>query len=282
MSLLWHPQQKLWNWRLVGRLQRALRPVPGAGAVATRAIIAADTGLLWGRVLLRRLASRPLRPLDVDRTVLYIDAGLFRDGRELEVAASWLRRYRTRLVGFEAGSAQFASAVRRLRHLDAEIVHAALVGPDHQGQTVTLHHRDHGGIDDSLLAAHGTTVEDVPAVRLSDIIRGANEDVLILRMNIEGAEELVIADLAVAGLLQRISGFYGMWDDLSKIDEHRSRRFRERLGELNIEPITFNGRDLRHRIRLAAIHYDIETTIRAQRTDQARQDPRRQPLMRGA
>jgi hypothetical protein len=101
-------------------------------------------------------------------------------------------------------------------------------------------------------------------------------------MNIEGAEELVIADLAVAGLLQRISGFYGMWDDLSKIDEHRSRRFRERLGELNIEPITFNGRDLRHRIRLAAIHYDIETTIRAQRTDQAGQDPQRQPLMWGA
>jgi FkbM family methyltransferase len=263
ISLLWNPHQKLWNWRLVDGVQRVLRAVPGAGALATRAIIVADTGLLWGRVLARRWASRPLRPHDASRTVVYIDAGLFRDGRELELAALWLRPYRTRLVGIEAGPVQFSAAARNLQHLDAEFVHAALVGPDHEGQTVTLYLTGrHGGHDDSLFAVPGTTPVEVPAVRLSDIIHAATEDVVILRMNIEGAEELVIADLAAAGVLERVRGFYGMWDDLSKIDEQRARRFRERLRALNIEPITFNGRDIRHPARLAAIHYDIETSIR--------------------
>ncbi len=63
---------------------------------------------------------------------------------------------------------------------------------------------------------------EVPALRLSRFIsqnEAISPDAIVtLRMNIEGAETFVIEDLRDAGLIGRIDGFYGMWDDLYKID----------------------------------------------------------------
>jgi len=67
---------------------------------------------------------------------------------------------------------------------------------------------------------------------------------VILRMNIEGAEQFVIQDLIDAGLHRSIDGYYGMWDDLSKVDPSAAKTFRRLLRDNGISTITFNDRDL--------------------------------------
>ena len=85
---------------------------------------------------------------------------------------------------------------------------------------------------------------------------------VILRMNIEGAEQFVIQDLLDSGLTASVDGYYGMWDDVSKIDPKADRRFRRLLRANGITNVTFNDRDLPYRLRRFAIRTDIETSIR--------------------
>jgi hypothetical protein len=82
-------------------------------------------------------------------------------------------------------------------------------------------------------------------------------------MNIEGAEHFVIDDLLDARLHTSIDGYYGMWDDLSKIDPNDDSRFRQLLRDYRISKLTFNDRDLPFWLRRYAIRTDIETSIRA-------------------
>jgi hypothetical protein len=82
-------------------------------------------------------------------------------------------------------------------------------------------------------------------------------------MNIEGAEVDVISDLVESGLAKYIDGYFGMWDDMSKIDQTRDDEFRGFLTKNHIRPFTFNGRDFEApAFRMKAIRYDVVTAIR--------------------
>jgi hypothetical protein len=102
---------------------------------------------------------------------------------------------------------------------------------------------------------------------LSKIIRkdcnsdSLGHDILLLRMNCEGAEWPVLRDLEKAGLLAYISGFFGMWDDLWKIDIGMDARFRAYLKEQKIRNFTYNDRDLKFYLRRKAIKYHLTTIM---------------------
>ncbi len=107
--------------------------------------------------------------------------------------------------------------------------------------------------------------DDVPAVRLSDALEkyAAPGEPVLLRMNIEGAELYVIDDLVAADAVDRVAGYFGMWDDLSKIDPSRDAGFRSTMRQAGIRPVTFNDRDLGHPLRVWAIRYDLDTAMSA-------------------
>lgn len=269
--ILWHPHQKLWNWRLVGIVTRLFRPVPVVGSSIVRLIVFVDSLLLLSKVTLRRRSRRrraarrlSRAPRDVD--VLYVDCGVHIDARELVWLQSWLSsRCKLRMLAFEAGREHYEQARQKLAGIPSlDLRHAALVGPSHDGPTAALHFTGGGdGRGASLFASRGQTVETVPAVRLSEVLRSVSPapEAIILRMNIEGAESFVIDDLVQSGLHARVDGWYGMWDDLSKIDPQLDAPFRAVLKANRIETIPFNDRDLGHPIRRLAIRTDIEAMI---------------------
>ena len=91
---------------------------------------------------------------------------------------------------------------------------------------------------------------------------GGHGGPVIVRMNIEGAELAVIEDLVAAGLDGRIDGWYGLWDDVGRIDARVEARFARLLDERDISPLTFNGRDVGYALRRLAIRIDLATSIR--------------------
>jgi FkbM family methyltransferase len=216
--------------------------------------------------------------------ILYIDCGVHKRGEQIRWMHRWFGdRFELQVLGFEASEEHIRDAREALGDLDlVELHHAALVGPDHIGEQVRLYKEGNSGKGDSLFAERGQEYELVPARRLSQVLLAGGHELegipVILRMNIEGAERGVIEDLIDAGVERRVDGYYGMWDDLSKIDPAADREFRRLLGEHHISTITFNDRDLVTtrgrrlslrlrgaflRLRRHAIRADIETSVRA-------------------
>lgn len=271
--LLWHPHQRLWNWSLVGLLRRLFGDTPVTRA-AIRVLVTTDSLLLVGRVGLRRLrahvGSRGEGSSPSGRPrVLYVDCGVHKRGEQIRHMQRWFAdRYELHILAFEASREHFRDASNALVDVDGlQLRHVALVGPDHVGGEVRLYKTGGGGHGDSLFAARGENYEVVPARRLSQVLADEQyvpgELPVILRMNIEGAEQFVIEDLIDAGLHTSIDGYYGMWDDLSKIDPAADRRFRRLLRHHRISAVTFNDRDLSSRLRRYAIRTDVETSLRA-------------------
>lgn len=126
--------------------------------------------------------------------------------------------------------------------------------------------REKKGKGDSLFSTRSDTFEVVPACTLTRFLRDAgyslDEMPVLLRMNIEGAEQYVIEDLVGARLQASIDGWYGMWDDVGKIDSGAEKSFRKLLRANRISNVTFNDRDLPYWLRRLAIRIDIETSIR--------------------
>lgn len=266
--VIWHPHQKLWNWRLVGLVRRVLAFQPALAKAAVELLVFVDSLVLVIRVGLRRMAAvatGALGSATADAQVLHIDCGVHRDGQELTWMRKWFgQRYELKMIGFEAGRSQFEEASRTLQRIPGlDLRHAALVGPDHDAPTAELHFGD-SEAGASLFSERGQRVEVVPAVRLSEVLRSISPepDAVIVRMNIEGAEPLVIEDILTSGLSARVDGYYGMWDDLAKLDPAADGEFRRRLTEERIDHMSFNGRDLTYPIRRFAIRIDIETSIR--------------------
>jgi hypothetical protein len=273
--LVWHPQEKLWTWTAV----RAVHKVFGDTVVASGvlgAIVTADSFLLAGRVLARRVRFAAAHRLDAGGgasprpKVLYLDCGVHKEGLQIRWMDEWFStRYDLEILGFEAGGEHVADARSALADVaGVELDHVALVGPDHVGDEVELYLSggQSRGKGDSLFSTRGQRSETVPARRLSKVLadRGCSFDTMpvILRMNIEGAEQFVIQDLLDTGLTASIDGYYGMWDDVSKIDPKADKRFRRLLRANGITNVTFNDRDLPYRLRRFAIRTDIETSIR--------------------
>jgi hypothetical protein len=254
--LVWHPHQHLWNWDLMALLHR----LPG-GRLLERAAISVDSLML----ALSSLARGVARGIGTAR-VLYIDCGTHQDGLQLRAVSEWLGSSvaRLHLVGFEARLTHFAAAERSLADIpDLELHQVALVGPEHEGASAKLYITGGDGKGDSLYPERGTDYEAVPAARLSSFLPSSPDeyDAVLLRMNIEGAEAFVIDDLIDADALGRIDGFYGMWDDLSKIDRRRDAGFRRILRRHDVHTFTFNDRDFDSRLRLWAIRRHVRASV---------------------
>jgi hypothetical protein len=176
-------------------------------------------------------------------------------------------QYDLQILGFEASGEHFGDAQAALKEFDnVRLFHVALVGPGHVGGDVRLYKAGGEGKGDSLFAARGENYELTSARRLSELLVHEGLPLgtgpVLLRMNIEGAEEFVINDLVEAGLQSSVDGYYGMWDDLAKLDPGADKVFRQLTRRSRIFPLTFNDRDLPYRLRRYAIRIDMETSIR--------------------
>ncbi len=272
--IIWHPYQGLWNWTLHRALRRII-PGDRPRRWALSLLVTLDTLILWLRAIRERWAlvgySRDLWAprLPPDPCVLYLDAGTHREARELRwVVERVLPRYtsRVRAVGFEAGTAFYRDAVAHTAHLPCvQIVHAALCYQPPPTGTVRLYVSPADGRASSLYREDFRTYEDVPALSLSRWLReqgiSLDDRVIILRMNIEGAEEEVIRDLVERGVAEHVDGFFGMWDDVAKDDPERGKAFRRTLKRLGIRPFTFNDRDFRSRWRMQCVEYALVTAL---------------------
>jgi FkbM family methyltransferase len=270
--ILWHPHQKLWNWALL-RVVRTLAPRRAVSDPVVRAIVWLDTLLLALSVRARRLRAlggrgllrAPTRVDDVD--VFYLDLGTHRAAAELDHAHRWLAQRCSRLssFGFEASRASFESAKERLGAVRGlRLIHVALGFELPEDGKLRLYHSPDAGLGDSLYR-QSESFEVVEVVRLSSWLRAQgidpNTSVCLLRMNIEGAEYDVIRDLVEAGLVGSFAGYFGMWDDVAKIDVKRDREFRALLARHSVHPVTFNGRDLASAWRVRCIEYDLATRL---------------------
>ncbi len=233
-----------------------------------------DSFLLRVRALLRRARIAGLGRLGKietpKRKIVYIDVGLHRSAAQIASMLDWFMLSTSlRVYGIEA----HPRYVRECRHRFAgerrvKLFNYALVGPDHKGDTATLYLDGNKGLGNSLFAARGNESIEVPAIRLSQLIRehdiASPGDIVLLRMNIEGAEMQVVEDLAEAGMVGLFDGFYGMWDDLYKIDPALDAQFRALLKREKIRNFTFNDRDtspIAGPKRKDIIRYDIATSI---------------------
>ena len=272
-TILWHPHQGLWNTRLL-RTIRVWLPIAILRKAVVVAIVLLDTCLLFFRALARRTAAVGIKRLFVKPNIpsgigiVYFDLGTHRSAEELElmidVVLPKLGAAFT-AYGFEASteSVKVVQSKFDMRN-DVTVIHAALCYNVPPEGKVRLYKDDSEGIGDSLYRKGADYIE-VDAMRLSSWIQengiDLQENLCLLRMNIEGAEYDVIRDLVESGQADRIDGYYGMWDDLSKIDPVRDSEFREYLAKHAINSFTFNKRDLKVPLRSNIIAYDIETSV---------------------
>lgn len=265
-SLFWDPHQRLWNRRLVSRLHRML-PGRKAPAVAERAVIWLDTLLL--EIESRRGRHNVNRSgYDPSRTINWFDLGTHEDARELRFVERALLSALPNprhFYAFEANPATFRAVQSKLEGLpNLRCFNVALVKDPPKAGKVRLFTTGRGLGDSVYRKGRGEPV-DVPARRLSEVIRDERIDlegsINLLRMNIEGSEFDVIEDLVERDLVRHFQGFFGMWDDVAKIDPVRDERFRALLRETGIRPFPFNGRDLRFALRRGTLIRSVRRSI---------------------
>lgn len=227
---------------------------------------------MLGQATSRRLARNGAggllaKPADGGR-IVYVDAGLHKTGQELVFAAQALSRFSdVRLFGFEANPRYFAMAQEAIDKagVKAKLFNLALVGPDAPPEVTLNVDTLKDGLGDSIIRTSSGPAITVPADRLSRILQAEHvdpgRDVILLRMNIEGAEVYVLEDLVEAGLLPRIDGFFGSWDDPEKIGGDIARRYRQLVTDHAITHPAFNGKELRSGLKRRAIAIDLETAI---------------------
>lgn len=214
---------------------------------------------------LKKIFSKTRVPDDIP--VLYFDMGTHREGTELSLMADTILPKicnRFEAYGFEANQESYENVKNKFAnkghvHLFCKALCYSLPG----NGKIKLYHNSNG-LGDSLYR-QSNSYEEVEAIRFSEWLNKEGiilkNKICLLRMNIEGAEYDVIQDLVESEYAKDIDGYYGMWDDLSKIDRYRDKNFRDCLFKNHIYPFTFNGRDMGKSFRLRCIEYDIETHI---------------------
>jgi len=265
---LWHPHQKLWTWDTRDRIFK-LRGGERVHKPLYRALIEVDSLLMAARALpLLPSWMRSRRSRQGGRSrVLYIDCGVHKRGEQVRKVHEWLHdQCDLSILGFEANPTSFAEGSAALADLsDLDLRQVALVGPDVSGDHVTLYVGTGDAKGDSLFSERGTSSIDVPAERLSKILADDypwfRDATVLLRMNIEGAELFVIEDLVAAGITDSVDGYFGMWDDLSKIDPQRDEVFRELIDARRIHTTSFNDRDMPYALRMWAVKVALEAAI---------------------
>lgn len=236
---------------------------------------------MTGQVRVRRLRrlgvlsllAPPVRPTEEDQ-VLYIDIGTHDNAGELRwMAETALPSLCDRFTaqGFEAAALTFAKAKSATSDLsNVHIEHLALTHHLPPGRVIRLHYAGNDGIGSSLYKDRGGTYEEVPAARLSEWLHESgwnlHKTICLLRMNVEGAEQDIFEDLREAGLLPLIDGFYGVWDDVAKIDGATGKMFESELKKEKVKPLSFHdSRDLQYVSRRAALRYDFATNLESGR-----------------
>ena len=267
--LLWHPHQKLWNTKLFTIFDRIFGRTY-LSHILKQMIIGLDTILLWVRVVIRRIVIQGvlrIRQINlIDRRFIYVDVGLHREAKQIRKISDWFGNDNdVTILGFEASSEHYLHAREAVKDCSSRIqlFNVALVGPDCLDKQVKLHKSEGLGFGDSLFSERGDQFEIVEAKRLSEFIdrREFRNVPIILRMNCEGAEYQILEDLRESGTLDRILGFFGKWDDLSKINLHLDKRFRIFLRKNRIKRVVFCDRDWILNIRLLAIKYEFVTIL---------------------
>jgi FkbM family methyltransferase len=233
-----------------------------------RRTIALASATVRRRVQRAGLRSLFSRTPSTTGKIIYVDAGLHKRARELQLMRSWFSRVPgLQLIGFEPHPDYFQSARKAVGDWrNVELLNFALIGPG-QGANVQLHLNGGSGVGDSLIRHVGEHSISVPALRLSAHLRmigfDPKRDILLLRMNIEGAEVFVLDDMSEANLITAVDGYYGEWNDPYKIGGEYGQRFDALMHRLNIEDLPFNDRDSRSALRRAFVRYDIVTSILA-------------------
>ena len=271
--LIWHPHQRLWNWKLVRGIEKAI-PFSLVRKAISYLIIQSDSLLLYLRVVLKRISNVGLGSIfksvaiDHGKRIIYLDLGTHKKGTELGLMVNSILPQLGKdfiAYGFEASRESFDHVRSRYEGNEKiQLIHKAVFHEIPEGGKLRLYKDMQGGVEDSIYRP-SEHFEDVEAIRLSDFIKehqliGTN-NILLLRMNIEGAEFDVIKDLVETGLSDKIHGYFGMWDDLSKIDLKRDDEFRAYLKQHKISTLPFNGRDLKWNLRVKSIVYDIKTQV---------------------
>lgn len=233
----------------------------------TREISVLDSLL---RAVRRRVAARA-SPFNANLSgrLIYLDLGLHRAAIQIRRMRTWFGdKLELAIYGFEANPEYFNDC-RSAFAGDPRIhlVNAAVVGPDHQGDSVSLHIGGRlGGLGDSIYRKQGRHARmiSVPALRLSEFLRSIDrrDAKVLLRMNIEGAELDVLRDLAENNMLDQIDGWFGLWNDAEKIDPRLGSELAAIKASARIENVSFNDRDSRGRyawLKEAIIRYEIAT-----------------------
>lgn len=180
------------------------------------------------------------------KEIVYLDLGLHTDAEQLRSVVQWFGHIdKFRAFGFEANPDHFSKVADQEWPLCVSLVNMALVGPDHDGDTIDFYVESNGkGLGDSIFKEKSRSYEfdkiTVPCGKLSDFFKQNSIDLasqkVLLRMNIEGAELFVLQDMASNGLIKLIDGFYGSWSDCAKI----SKSYGEALAELKTANQIFN------------------------------------------
>lgn len=204
-----------------------------------------------------------------DKNIVWLDAGLHAEGAELEfVINNVFHGYNNvEYFGFECCSKFCLPLIEKYK--DRVDVHIHNVALNNTENVSIVYHDNKIGLGNGLYKRKGivSEIETVPSTRLSSYITKRNIDmcnsVVFLRMNIEGAECVVIHDLHKHKILDKINGFYGLWDDVKVLPRRKRDYFNKILQQYNIQNITFNGRDIRvlSFIRLWCIKYHIYTRL---------------------
>lgn len=185
-----------------------------------------------------------------NKNINYFDLGTHKFARELNwVFDEVLSKLPNpcRLFAFEANPKTFNIAKNNCSQIDNLKFHnLALVSKVPESGLVRLYTSGEG-VGDSIYRKEESYVE-VEAKKLSDVIRDEairlDECINIIRMNIEGSEFDVIEDLIESDLIKYFDGFYGMWDDVFKLDKEKFKKFNKILKEVGVYPFPFNGRDM--------------------------------------
>ena len=262
----WHPHQKLWNWQLIAIIKRLGCFYPLTRLII-KSIVELDTFLLSIRILLgnKNLNKSGYSP---NKSINYFDLGTHKKAEELnwvveEVLSKLPNPYK--IYAFEANPDSYNIAINNCNHInELKLYNLALVNKIPESGQIKLF-RGGNGLGDSIYRTEMNSFIEVKAKKLSEIIRNENVEldgsINILRMNIEGCEFDVIENLIENDLIKHFDGFYGMWDDVSKIDIERDRKFRKVLKEANVYPFPFNGRDMMHKRRKILIRKSLENSI---------------------
>jgi FkbM family methyltransferase len=272
-SILWHPHQGLWNLELMEHVTRLTRNQQEFEKVLTL-IVRTDTFIRFFFAILERMAT--LGPLALYRKaaiprgteVLYLDLGTHEQGKELAFTIDRILEPiggDVQAYGFEANQQTHSRAAARFANRpNVTIIRKALVFEVPPNGQIKLYKDQEKGLGDSLYRQTAET-EVVECCRLSEFLNSnqllKSNQIRLLRMNIEGAEYDVVQDLVEAGLVRAIDGYFGMWDDVYKIDPPRDVKFRRLLREQQIKSIPFNGRDMNWPPRQRLIIYHVQTRI---------------------